>query len=128
MAAAGHNAKVKHYFMREQNGLKLPWAGNFVWLNPPYDKTVGLWVQKAYQESQKGATVVVLLPARTHTDWYHQYVQPYAEVRFIQGWISFKGYGRTNTQMCMAAIFRPEAHGSVGPSIKCPAKSPHAGK
>ena len=125
-AAAGHNAKVKHFFSREQNGLELSWAKDFVWLNPPYDKTVGSWVQKAYLESQEGATVVALLPARTHTDWYHQYVQPYAEVRFVQGWISFKGYGRSNTQICIVAIFRPEAHGSVGPSIKCPGNSLNA--
>ena len=76
-AASADNAKVKRFFTREQDGLAQSWAGEIVWLNPPYDKKrLAAWVRNAYEESQRGATVVVLLPVRTHADWYHAYCQP----------------------------------------------------
>jgi site-specific DNA-methyltransferase (adenine-specific) len=120
-AASPHNTKVARFFAREHDALKQSWAGECVWLNPPFSKSVtGLWVRKAHEESQKNATVVMLLPAWTHSDWYHQFCLAHAELRFVQGWVPFKGKRRSNTQVCIVAIFRPDGKGCVGPSIKCP--------
>ncbi len=59
-------------------------------MNPPFG-TQGAWVRKAYSESlRKGTTVVCLLPARTNTNWWHDYVMK-GEVRFIRGRPKFKG-------------------------------------
>jgi site-specific DNA-methyltransferase (adenine-specific) len=71
------------------DGLDREW-GQSVFLNPPYSAPVP-WVKKAYTESQKGKLVVGLLRGDTSTRWFHDWVLPYAEVRFIKGRIKFNG-------------------------------------
>ena len=62
-----------------------------VWLNPPYGRGIGNWVRKAYQESLKGLTVVVLTFARTDTRWWHDWAMRAAEIRLIPGRVTFQG-------------------------------------
>ena len=46
-------------------------------------------MQKAYEESKSGTTIVLLIPARTDTTYFHDYIYGRAEVRFIRGRIVF---------------------------------------
>ncbi|MFE4203797.1 DNA N-6-adenine-methyltransferase, partial [Aneurinibacillus aneurinilyticus] len=69
--ATHESAKCARYFTEEDNGLAQDWAGEVVFMNPPYGRVLGQWVKKAFEESVKGATVVCLLPARTDTRWFH---------------------------------------------------------
>ena len=63
------------YFNKEQNGLLQDWGGQRVFCNPPYGREIGKWVQKAHDESKKPETLVVMLiPARTDTKWFHEYI------------------------------------------------------
>ena len=82
------------YFNPETDGLAQEWGEKEVcWMNPPYGHEIGKWVRKAALEP---AVTVALLPARTDTKWYQQWVQPYAsEVRFIAGRVKFRGAGTT---------------------------------
>lgn len=64
-------------------------AGGAVFCNPPYGRELPKWVKKAYQESQKGITVVLLIPARTDTSYFHDYIYGKAEIRFIRGRLKF---------------------------------------
>ena len=59
--------------------------------NPPYGRNINKWIQKAYVESRKSNCIVVgLLPARTDTKWFHDYIYPNkAEIRFIKGRLKF---------------------------------------
>src|SRR2546425_1697308 len=82
VAAQPGNAKCARYFTPEENGLAQPWIG-VCWCNPPYGKTIGLWVAKAYESALQGATVVCLLPVRTDTKWWQRYITPAVEVRFV---------------------------------------------
>jgi site-specific DNA-methyltransferase (adenine-specific) len=67
-----------------------PWVHyNTVWLNPPYGRAVAAFVEKAREESTKGATVVCLVNAKTDTRWWHDSVMQADEVRLIQGRVSF---------------------------------------
>lgn len=59
-----------------------------IWLNPPYGKTIGLWMRKASFEASGGATVVCLVPARTDTRWWHDFCIQH-EIRFIKGRLKF---------------------------------------
>ena len=70
----------------------MPWFGK-CWCNPPYGKNVGQWLKKAVEEVQSGRAerVVFLLPARTDTAWWHDYVLPYGEVHFLRGRVTFEG-------------------------------------
>lgn len=62
--------------------------GGTVWLNPPYGRTIKSWVSKAESEANKGTTVVLLVPARTDTAWWHDHCIKH-EVRFIRGRLKF---------------------------------------
>lgn len=86
-AAATHqNSKCKRCFTPEDDGLIQNWdVGGAVYCNPPYGKEIGLWVKKAYEEAQKGTTIVMLIPARTDTKYFHEYIYHKAEIRFAKG-------------------------------------------
>ncbi len=83
------NKKCSKYYTEEDNGLIQDWSNDIVFMNPPYGKTISLWIIKAYQESLKGAKVVALSPARTDTKWFHNYILDKAKIRFIKGRLKF---------------------------------------
>ena len=88
--ADNHNAKCNKYFTVEQNGLLQDWKGHTVFCNPPYGKVIGDWVKKAFEEAQKpNTTVVMLIPARTDTKYFHEYIYKKHEIRFIKGRLKF---------------------------------------
>ena len=89
VCASPENAKCARYFTEEQDGLAQEWAGS-CWMNPPYGRSIGAWVKKAYLSSLAGATVVCLLPARTDTRWWHDYAVK-GEIEFIKGRLKFGG-------------------------------------
>ncbi|WP_087064465.1 DNA N-6-adenine-methyltransferase [Intestinibacillus massiliensis] len=104
--ALPENAKCDQYYTPDQDGLSQPWSGT-VWCNPPYGRQVARWVEKASHSAEAGATVVMLLPARTDTRWFHQYIYGHAETRFVAGRIKFGGakYGAPFPNMVV--VFRP---------------------
>ncbi len=81
------NAKCANFYSPELDGLSQPWEGH-VWCNPPYGRSIGKWVQKA---AGSNAFVVMLLPARTDTRWFHEYIYGKAEVKFLKGRLKFGG-------------------------------------
>jgi site-specific DNA-methyltransferase (adenine-specific) len=107
-AAAGKdNAKCKRYFDKETNGLVQSWAGETVWCNPPYGRQIGKWMKKALVESRHPrTTVVMLVPARTDTAWFHDYVYHRAEIRFLCGRLKFGGAQYNAPFPSMVVIYR----------------------
>lgn len=87
--ATKENHKCKNYFTKEQDGLKQEWGGNRVFCNPPYGREISKWVEKAYNENKKGTFIVMLVPARTDTKWFHNYIYKKHEIRFIKGRLKF---------------------------------------
>jgi phage N-6-adenine-methyltransferase len=89
-AAGALNAKHIRYVQKDTDALRISWAGERVFCNPPYGRGLGSWVRKALLEaSEHGALVVMLLPARTDVSWFHEVVLPHAEIRFIRGRLSY---------------------------------------
>lgn len=86
VAATADNAVCEHFYTLQDNGLAQEWTGT-VWCNPPYS-TVAKWVEKAYWSARNGATVIMLVPARTDTKWWHTWVVK-SEIRFIAGRLKF---------------------------------------
>ena len=84
------DTKVDEYLGRGHlwSGLRREWTG-ICWMNPPYGRVIGDWIKKAYDSSKSGATVVCLLPSRTDTAWWHDYVMKASEIRFIRGRLKF---------------------------------------
>lgn len=89
-AATDKSAKCKQYFTSETDGLSQSWNyGGAVFCNPPYGRHIGDWVRKGYEESQKGVAVVMLIPSRTDTSYFHDYIYGKAEIRFVRGRLKF---------------------------------------
>lgn len=105
--ASDENHKCEQYFTVADDGLSKEWAPHRVFMNPPYGRTVGLWMEKALSESRRGALVVCLVPSRTDTAWWHDYVQGKGEVRFYRGRLRF-GDGRCSAPFPSAlVVYRP---------------------
>lgn len=85
------NAKLPKYFTKEQDGLKQDWTGETVWCNPPYGRQMQLWIKKCYEHSIGGGIAVMLVPVRTGNKAFHNWILPYAEIRFIKGRLRFGG-------------------------------------
>lgn len=84
------NHKCALYYDRKQDGLKMPWKNHVVWCNPPYGREIGKWVKTACCEHfNHGTTIVMLLPARTDTKWFHDYILGRATIRFLRGRLKF---------------------------------------
>jgi phage N-6-adenine-methyltransferase len=110
VCALPSNTKCDRYFTPDVDGLAQDWPG-VCWMNPPYGKSIGKWVAKAYQASLNGSTVVCLLPARTDTAWWHEYAMR-GEIRFLRGRLRFVGAASSAPFPSAIVVFRPtgEAH------------------
>lgn len=106
-AASRHNAKCRRYFTRRRDGLSQSWGRQVVWCNPPYGRVIAHWVRKAHEASLRGATVVMLLPSRTDTKWFHQFAWKHGEVRFLEGRVKFGGAKTAAPFPSVVVVFRP---------------------
>ena len=105
VCAIPENAKCKRYYTPEQDGLSKPWDGT-CWCNPPYGRDIGQWLRRALFASVGGATVVMLLPARTDTKWFHDYIYKRAEIRFVKGRLKFGNSKNSAPFPSMVVVFR----------------------
>lgn len=105
--ATTENAKCERYFTPEINGLNQCWGGHNVFCNPPYGREIYKWVKKAYEEAQNPNTIVVMLiPARTDTRWFHKFIYNKAkEIRFIKGRLKFGNSKNSAPFPSMIVIF-----------------------
>ena len=103
------NHKCDTYHTKEQDGLTMPWKG-IVWCNPPYGRESGSWVRKALFASVGGATVVMLIPARTDTKWFHDYIykRDNVEVRFVKGRLKVGNSKNSAPFPSMVVVFKPQ--------------------
>lgn len=105
--ATPENAKCEKYYTKEDDGLKQDWSGETVFCNPPYGRAIKDWVKKCYEESKKpNTTVVMLIPARTDTSYFHDYIYHKAkEIRFIRGRLKFGNAKNSAPFPSMVVIF-----------------------
>lgn len=88
--ATEENAKCDKYFTNEEDGLIQDWSNDVVFMNPPYGRDIKHWIKKAYESHLQGATVVCLIPARTDTTYWHDYIFNKAtDIRFLRGRVKF---------------------------------------
>lgn len=121
-AAASHeNTKCEQFMSQDMDALRQDWFEvvewcdtQAVWLNPPYSKCRE-FIAKAAEEARKGCTVVCLVPSRTDTRWWHDYVwdreqhrpRPGVEVRFLKGRLKFGGATSGAPFPSVVVVFRP---------------------
>jgi len=127
-AASPDNALCDHYWTITDDALSIDWSatiisasggGPTVFLNPPYGRGVGDWVDKAIEQQAKGCTVVMVLMACTDTKWWAKLWGSAHEVRFVTGRIRFldrNGQEKNAAPKGTAiVVFRPFVHNSKAP-------------
>jgi phage N-6-adenine-methyltransferase len=106
VCATKENAKCDRFYTVEDDGLVQLWDG-VCWMNPPYGRAIKFWMERAYQASLEGSTVVCLVPSRTDTAWWHDYSMK-GEIRFLRGRLKF-GDAKNNAPFPSAiVIFKGE--------------------
>lgn len=105
--ADASNHKCERYFDKAVDGLSQNWGGYKVFCNPPYGRELPKWVEKSFREGHKDNTLVVMLiPARTDTKYFHDYILHRAEIRFLKGRLKFGKSINSAPFPSMVVIFR----------------------
>ena len=105
-AASEENHKCSKYYSIKDNGLSASWGGETVFCNPPYSD-IGSWVKKCFYEAlNPGTTIVLLIPSRTDTKWFHKYIYNRSEIRFIRGRLKFGQSKNSAPFPSMIVVFR----------------------
>jgi len=117
-AASALNAKHIRHLTKAEDALRVPWIDERVFCNPPYGKALKAWTEKALHECREnGSLVVMLIPSRTDTIWFHQNVLPWAEIRFIKGRLGYTKDGSNTAHRApfasMVVIYRPPLERSL---------------
>jgi len=125
----GNNKCENHFDAAKVDGLEQDWwPYRSVFMNPPYGRAIGHWIEKAYKESLHGCTVVCLIPARTDTKYWHKYCTK-GEVRYLEGRLKFRGYSKKHNEVIddvpatfpsAIVIFRAPQRGKLKRIIRIP--------
>ena len=102
--ATKENTKCAIFYTMEDDGLSKSWDNEIVFCNPPYGREIKHWVKKASEAT--GGVVVMLIPARTDTTYFHDYIYNKAEIRFIRGRLKFGGHTNSAPFPSMIVIFK----------------------
>lgn len=114
LCADDSNAKSDSFITKRTDAFSVEWNGS-CFMNPPYGKQIKNWVRKAYLEgSREGNTIVCLIPSRTDSSWWHDYVMKSAEIWFIRKRIKFQGAKYNAPFPSCVVIF----NGNEGPIVK----------
>lgn len=110
-AATSENAKAARFFTKEDDALAVSWdTDGRIWLNPPYSR-IREFCAKARDEAVHGNVIVLLVPARTDTRWWHD-VTVHADVRLLRGRLKF-GSGTGSAPFPSAlVILGPDYYGA----------------
>lgn len=107
VCATPENAKCQRFFTKQDDGLSKGWDGETVFMNPPYGLHISKWIEKASQI--RNGLVVCLVPARTDTRWFHEFIYGRHEIRFLKGRIRFNDHKNAAPFPSMVVVFRPLA-------------------
>lgn len=111
--ASDDNYKCDKYFTKRDNGLLQKWAGYRVFCNPPYGRSISDWVEKAYSENLLYDTfIVLLLPARTDTKWFHDYIYNKHRICFLKGRLKFNDQKNSAPFPSMLVFMESKNYGS----------------
>lgn len=115
--ASDENHKCDNYFTIKDDGLKQEWHGS-VFVNPPYSD-IKNWVKKAYEESKQNYCdrVVLLIPSRTDTSYFHDYISQAYEIYFLRGRLRF-GDSKNSAPFPSCVVVFDKQGSYIDPSVK----------
>lgn len=101
------NCKCEKHYTKEQDGLSQDWTGETVFCNPPYGREMPKWIHKCAEHGHSGGGIaVMLIPARTDTKAFHEYIYGKAEIRFLKGRLKFGNAKNAAPFPSMIVVFR----------------------
>ena len=104
--STNENHLCDKYFTKEDDGLSKSWKGETVYVNPPYSN-IKKWVEKCYMEHKtNGTSVVMLIPSRTDTIYFHNYIYHKADIEFIKGRLHFSNSKNSAPFPSMIVIYK----------------------
>lgn len=108
VAASKENTLVSKFFTELENGLIQSWSGEVAWCNPPYNN-IKNWIRKAHEESYNNCKTVMLIPARTDTKAFHDYIykKENVEIIFLKGRLKFSNSLNSAPFPSMIVVFNP---------------------
>jgi len=109
VCAEDNTAKCEKYYTKKDDAFTKEWKG-VCWMNPPYGRGIGVWLKKAYETSQNGSTIVCLIPSRTDTKWWHDYIMKSSEIRFVKGRLKFDGHKNSAPFPSAVVVFKKLQH------------------
>lgn len=114
--AITHNTKCANFFTEVEDGLTKSWQSHTVFVNPPYGTGIDKWIKKGYEEAQDPDTkVVMLIPARTDTRYWHDYVMKAESVFFIKGRLKFGDSNNSAPFPSAVVVFTKRPDGWTAP-------------
>ena len=108
--ATPDTARCAKYYTRAEDGLNRDWTGEVVFCNPPYGRKQDAWVRKCSAHGAGGGVAVMLLPARTDTARFHDFILGKAEIRFVRGRLKFTGAMNPAPFPSMVVVFGKDDH------------------
>ena len=109
--ATKETAKCTNHYTVNDDGLSKSWKGHKVFVNPPYGRQIHKWIEKAYNESMDdGTKVVMLVPARTDTKYWHNYIMKAKEVHFVKGRLKFGSSNNSAPFPSAVVVFERSSH------------------
>ena len=107
LAADKGNAVVPNHYTKAQDALQQDWrSSGWAWLNPPFGH-LEPWVRKAWEESQRGAALVMLVPAGVGANWWRDWVHGKAQVLLLNGRLTFVGESTCYPKDCCLLVYGP---------------------
>jgi phage N-6-adenine-methyltransferase len=109
LAATESNRVADWYIGEEDNALTVDWhmlPMGWLWLNPPYAK-IEPWVKKAKESAEQGAHIAMLVPASVGSNWWTQYVEPYAFISYLVPRLTFVGAKDPYPKDCALLLYEP---------------------
>mgnify|MGYP001170036786 FL=1 len=113
--ATKENAKCDKFYTKRDDGLSKKWSGR-VFVNPPYGREIGKWVEKSYKESltEDVELVVMLIPSRTDTKYWHEWIFGKASViNFFKGRLKFGGSNNSAPFPSALVVFNKKSSGTM---------------
>lgn len=119
LAATKDNAKVANFITPEQDTFKVSWheLPGYLWLNPPF-ADVTPWVEKCAKEMELGAKIILLAQASVDSNWYRNWVEPYASMRWLSPRLVFVGHKNSFPKPMMLAVYDNSTSALAGQSYQ----------
>lgn len=108
LCANENNKLCKKYFTIGNSCLNKKIKNEIIFCNSPYERKIKEFIKKCYDLKKYNKIIVMLLPARTDTIWFHDYIYIKSEILFLKGRLKFSNSKNSAPFPIMIVIYRKD--------------------